>query len=92
MKKFYTTLIALSCCAAMMADTFTTRQTHVNKGGKDGGTVTLRFYDDRNAVSDIAATPHTEGRWYTLDGRTLTTAPTRKGLYIHRGRLVSAGR
>lgn len=28
------------------------------------------------------------GEWYDLNGRRLTGKPTRKGIYIHRGRRV----
>lgn len=31
---------------------------------------------------------HETGSWYTLDGKKLSQQPTRKGLYIHHGRLV----
>ena len=39
---------------------------------------------------DMATTESsaTNDAWYTLDGRQLRAQPTKKGLYIHRGRKV----
>lgn len=50
-------------------------------GGNDSGTTGIA------AVEREARTAH-DTSWYTLDGRRLTTPPSRKGLYIRKGKLV----
>ena len=45
----------------------------------------LNFGEETTGIISI----HNEaGAWYTLDGRKLQAQPTRKGLYIHRGKKV----
>ena len=52
----------------------------------------LNFGEETTGIISIhnsQCTIHNEaGAWYTLDGRKLQAQPTRKGLYIHRGKKV----
>ena len=57
MKKFLALQLVLWVSLHVLADpTFTTKNVPVNRGGQDGGTVTLRFYDDMPTVPYIAIT------------------------------------
>ena len=40
-------------------------------------------------ISPIVEATKNDDRWYDLQGRRLATEPTRKGLYIHNGKLIS---
>ncbi len=55
----------------------------------------LPDYGDISGIADADADPsifsiHSSlnNAWYTLDGRRLDSAPTRKGVYVHNGRAV----
>ena len=57
MKKFLAfQLLLWVSLHVLAAPTFTTKNVPVNRGGQDGGTVTLRFYDDLPTVPYIAVT------------------------------------
>ena len=43
---------------------------------------------DRADSLTLDPTPAGEGSWYTLDGRPLEGAPTKKGMYIHNGKKI----
>ena len=55
-----------------------TKQVPVNRGGEDGGNVTLRFYDDMPSVAYISATDFQE---LVLPGTTITVTKNGEGDY-----------
>ena len=51
MKKiFVLQLVLMLATRALAGPTFTTKEVPVNRGGEEGGTVTLLFYDDMPTV------------------------------------------
>ena len=55
-----------------------TKQVPVNRGGQDGGNVTLRFYDDMPSVAYISAADFQE---LVLPGTTITVTKNGEGDY-----------
>lgn len=45
--------------------------------------------EQASGISPIVETKENDDRWFDLQGRRLASEPTRKGLYIHNGKLVS---
>ena len=45
--------------------------------------------EQASGISPIIETTKNDDRWYDLQGRRLLSEPSRKGLYIHNGKLVS---
>ena len=54
------------------------------------GTISFNFIKDPIDMGIVHATPDASpsALWYTLEGRRLTTRPTAKGVYIHRGKKI----
>ena len=77
MKKFLLFQLVLLLSLHALADgtiSFETRQVPVNRGGEDGGTVTLRFYEDMPSVPYISVADFQQ---LMLPGTTITV--TKKG-------------
>ena len=58
------------------------RRLSIGSANSSGGTTAIRTMDGDS--SDAAS----DALWHTLDGRTLTTRPTQKGIYIHQGNKI----
>ena len=58
------------------------RRLSIGSANSSGGTTAIRTMDGDS--SDAAS----DALWHTLDGRTLTTHPTQKGIYIHQGNKI----
>ena len=44
---------------------------------------------DASGIQILSTAPHaTDDKWYTIDGRRLNGKPTKKGVYIHHGKVV----
>ena len=54
----------------------------------DAGLISF-VVDDGTGIAPVVATPKNDDLWYDLQGRRLNAEPTRKGLYIHNGKLIS---
>ena len=53
------------------------------------GTISFDFMKGSTGIRDIIDTQKNDDRWYDIQGRRLYKEPTRKGLYIHNGKLIS---
>ena len=63
---------------------------HVNLGGASVREFVLDFGEDHtNGITTTNFTNFTNNAdWYTLDGRKLDSKPTKKGIYIYKGKKV----
>lgn len=90
MKKFILFQLVLLLSLRALADgtiSFETRQVPVNRGGEDGGTVTLRFYEDMPSVPYISVADFQQ---LMLPGTTITVSKTGEGEYLLEGPLAKA--
>ena len=90
MKKFILFQLVLLLSLRALADgtvSFETRQVSVNRGGEDGGTVTLRFYEDMPSVPYISVADFQQ---LMLPGTTITVSKTGEGEYLLEGPLAKA--
>ena len=90
MKKFLLFQLVLLLSLHALADgtiSFETRQVPVNRGGEDGGTVTLRFYEDMPSVPYISVADFQQ---LMLPGTTITVSKTGEGEYLLEGPLAKA--
>ena len=69
------------------AISFETRQVPVNRGGEDGGTVSLRFYDDMPSIPYISVADFQE---LMLPGTTIEVSQTGEGEYLLKGPYAEA--
>ena len=90
MKKFLLFQLVLLLSLHALADgtiSFETRQVPVNRGGEDGGTVTLRFYEDMPSVPYISVADFQQ---LMLPGTTITVTKKGEGEYLLEGPLAKA--
>ena len=52
------------------------------------GSLTIGGDDGTSGIVEVKKEESRIEGWFTLDGRRLSTAPVRKGIYIHNGRKV----
>ena len=52
------------------------------------GTISFDFMKNSTGINAVVDTQKNDDHWYDLQGRRLYHEPTRKGLYIHNGKLV----
>ena len=51
--------------------------------------IVLNFGDETTGIDDIPQTnENADGQWYTIDGQRLQGKPTKKGIYIYKGKKV----
>ena len=83
MKKYFLLQLVLLLSLRVLADpTYTTKEVPVNRGGQDGGTVTLRFYEDMPTVPYIEVNAF---QGLMLPGSTITVTKTGVGEYLLKG-------
>lgn len=54
----------------------------------DAGIISFTV-ENGTGIAPVVETTKNDDHWYDLQGRRLATEPTRKGLYIHNGKLIS---
>lgn len=90
MKKFYFFQLVLLVSLRALAEgaiSFETRQVPVNRGGVDGGMVSLRFYEDLPSVAYISVADFQE---LMLPGTTIEVSQTGEGEYLLKGPYAEA--
>lgn len=88
MKKICALQLVLLLSLRVLADpAFTTKQVPVNRGGQDGGMVTLVFYDDMPTVPYIGVA---EFQKLMLPGTTIEVTMTGEGEYLLKGPFAEA--
>lgn len=55
----------------------------------DDGTISFDFMGGTTGIKAIEEIQKNDDHWYDIQGRRLYKEPTRKGLYIHNGKLIS---
>ena len=53
--------------------------------------IDVRLHSENGMVTSVIQLQlddDTNGYWYALDGRRLTSKPTRKGVYLHNGKKI----
>ena len=88
MKKICALQLVLLLSLRVLADpAFTAKQVSVNRGGQDGGMVTLVFYDDMPTVPYIGVA---EFQKLMLPGTTIEVTMTGEGEYLLKGPFAEA--
>ena len=88
MRKYLVSQLVLLLTLRALADpTFVTKNVPVNRGGHDGGTVALRFYDDKPAVPYISAADFQQ---LMLPGTTIGVSKKGEGEYVLKGPYAEA--
>ena len=88
MKKILALQLVLLLSLRVLADpTFETRQVPVNRGGQDGGMITLRFYSDMPSVAYVSISDFQE---LMLPGTTIAVTKNSGGEYMLQGPCATA--
>ena len=86
-KLFLLQFVILLSLRALADPTFATRQVPVNRGGQDGGTISLRFYSDMPSVPYISVA---DFQALMLPGTTIGVTKTGEGAYTLKGPFAEA--
>ena len=86
-KLFLLQFVILLSLRALADPTFATRQVPINRGGQDGGTVSLRFYSDMPSVPYISVA---DFQALMLPGTTIGVTKTGEGAYTLKGPFAEA--